>query len=268
MRRRNSNIIVYCFCGVFIVTLVILTGYLCHSTETFKNSQEKIVNEHVKHITRVDSIFSDMKTVLLSNDSVTIVNAQALLSQLQNDSALLRREILLSQKEMNHLVSLHIDKIDNDYSQIGIWGGLLSIIFLIFGFFAIFKIEETKTEARNVLDEVEKKEEEAMGKVQELQGQATKLSDSINSIRKNGENFIKDKTNEFNKLKKSINDAQTQSEERLKRINELLGDIESKNEQYNRSIETMEKKKVQLETLINTLKEISASSGKGVSDEQ
>ena len=42
---------------------------------------------------------------------------------------------------------LEDNKIDNDYSQIGIWGGLLSIIFLIFGFFAIFKIEETKTEA-------------------------------------------------------------------------------------------------------------------------
>ena len=147
--ERNSNKIIVClFCGVFVITLIMLIGYLCYSSKTLKDSQVKIVNEHIKHIAKIDSIFYDMKTVVLSNDSGTIVNAPALLSQLQNDSALFRREISLSQEEVNNLVALHINKIDNDYSQIGIWGGLLSIIFLIFGFFAIFKIEETKTEAR------------------------------------------------------------------------------------------------------------------------
>ena len=147
--ERNSNKIIVClFCGVFVITLIMLIGYLCYSSKTLKDSQVKIVNERIKHIAKIDSIFYDMKTVVLSNDSGTIVNAPALLSQLQNDSALFRREISLSQEEVNNLVALHINKIDNDYSQIGIWGGLLSIIFLIFGFFAIFKIEETKTEEK------------------------------------------------------------------------------------------------------------------------
>lgn len=268
MKERNNNTIVKWFCCVFIGALIVLVGYLWLSVEAFKNSQEKIVSEHVKHIAKVDSIFYDMKTVILSNDTGTIANAQALLSQLQNDSALFRREILLSQEEMNNMITLHIDKIDNDYSQIGIWGGILSIIFLIFGFFAIFKIEETKTEARNVLDDVETKGEEAVSKVQELQDQASGLRDSINSIRKDGDNFIADKTKEFDELKKGINDAQAQSKDRLERINGLLEIAENKNKQYNWSIEAMQNQMKQLEDLTNKLKEVLEKSGKEASDEQ
>lgn len=151
---NDNKIIVRWFCGCFIATLIILVSYLCYSIITFKNSQERIVTEHLEHLANADSIFCDIKKVILSTDSGTIANAPVLLAQLQNDSALMRREIMLSQEEKMNLVALHIDKIDNDYSQIGIWGGILSIIFLIFGFFAIFKIEETKAEAKNTLVEV------------------------------------------------------------------------------------------------------------------
>lgn len=265
MRRRSNNCILYCFCGVFFVTLVFFAIYLCCSYKIFKDSQEKIATENVKHIAKVDSIFYDMKTVILSNDTGTIANAQALLSQLQNDSALVRREILLSQEEMKNLVTLHIDKIDNDYSQIGIWGGILSIIFLIFGFFAIFKIEETKTEARNVLDDVK---EQGKDTINEVQSQASELSKSINDIRQESNNFIDSKTKVFEELVKNIKGTQTQSEEKLARIYKLTGDIENKNEQYNRSLLTMEKKMTQLEALINTLKEVLNNNRKEVSDEQ
>lgn len=133
MKQHKTTL--YLFCGCFIATLIIFVSYLCYSIIIFKDSQERIVTEHLEHLANADSIFCDIKKVILSNDSGTIANAPVLLTQLQNDSALMRREIMLSQEEKMNLVALHIDKIDNDYSQIGIWGGILSIIFLIFGFF-------------------------------------------------------------------------------------------------------------------------------------
>lgn len=254
--ERNNKTIVCLFCGTFIATLLIFIGYLWHSSETFKESQIRIVNEHIKHIEKIDSIFYDMKTVVLSNDSGTIVNAPALLSQLQKDSALFRREILLSQAEVHNLVALHIDKMDNNYSQIGIWGGLLSVIFLIFGFFAIFKIEETKTEAKNVLDDVTKQKKIALAEINELQSQASELSNSFTPIRQKANTFITDKTTEFNKLAEGIYNTQEQSNERLERINKLLEDVENKNKQYNWSIETMANQMNQLKELTNMLKDI------------
>lgn len=255
-RIQNNTTLVCLFCLAFIFTTSILVGYLRYSTNTFKESQTKIVNEHIKHIAKVDSVFYDMKTVILSCDSGTIQNASALLCQLQKDSALFRREIQLSQEEMNHLVSLHIDKIDNDYSQIGIWGGILSVIFLIFGFFAIFKIEETKTEAKNVLKEVKEKGEQAMIRINELQDQASRLSVSYNSISQNANDFIANMATEIDELKKGMNTVQMESNDRLKRINKLLEDVENKNKQYNWSIETMKNQMKQQEELTGMLKEI------------
>lgn len=245
---NQQKITLYLFCGSFIVTLLILVGYLWHSSTTFKDSQERIVNEHLEHLANTDSIFCDLKKVILSNDSETIANAPVLLAQLQSDSALMRREIMLSQEEKMNLVALHIDKIDNDYSQIGIWGGILSIIFLIFGFFAIFKIEETKTEAKNTLEEVKTQGEKAIAKTKELQMQAGQLNDLFNSnIQKN---------RELDELIATINTEHSQAQQTLERIKGLLEEVETKNKQYDSSIKQMNDLMGQLGQLIDGLNKV------------
>ena len=117
--NKQTNPVLLCFCITFVVTLIILVSYLFCSLMTMKDSQKAIVNEHINHVARIDSIFYEMKNIILSNDTNAIANSQALLNQLHNDSAIFRREVLLSQKEMKSLISLHIDKVENDYAQIG-----------------------------------------------------------------------------------------------------------------------------------------------------
>lgn len=271
--RRNNNI-VYCFCGVIIVILIILITYLCHSATIFKESQEKIVNEHVNHVMKIDSIFYDIKTVILSNDTGTIVNSQELLSQLQCDSALFRREVYLSQEEMNNLVALHIEKIENDYAQIGIWSGVLSVIFIIFGFFAIFKIEESKTEAKNVLssvkeqgdnaiNDVKEQKKKALEEVEKLKNSALELGKSLSKIKGDSDSHIAEKTDSL----KSLTESTIQATEKLDRITKLLEEVENKNAQYKWSIETMEHQMKQLEELTNSLQNIVDSKGKEASNE-
>ena len=250
---NDNKTIVRWFCGCFTVTLIILVSYLCYSMTTFKNSQERIVTEHLKHLENVDSIFCDIKKVILSNDSVTIVNAPILLAQLQNDSALMRREILLSQAEESNMVALHIDKIDNDYSQIGIWSGILSIIFLIFGFFAIFKIEETKGDAKKTLEEVKTEGKKTSEEIKELQEQAAQLNNAFNSIKQENETFIADGKREFRELITTINDEHLQSQDSLHRINMLIEEIETKKQQYEWSNNRMSDLMGQLSTLIDKL---------------
>lgn len=254
MKQHKTTL--YLFCGCFIVTLIIFVSYLCYSTKTFKDSQEKILTEHLKHVAKADSIFCDIKKVILSHDSGMIVNAPILLSQLQNDSDLFRREILLSQDEKSNLVALHIDKIDNDYSQIGIWGGILSIIFLIFGFFAIFKIEETKTEAKSILEDVKVQKEKASAEIKELQEQAGQVNESYNSIRQSNETFIANNTKVFNELINTINTDYSQAQENLERIYKLIVEVESKNKQYDLAINQMNDLMAHLGQLINSLNQV------------
>ena len=214
------------FCLTFSITFIVLTGYLFCSLKTMKNSQQNIINEHINHVARIDSIFYEMKNVILSNDTIVIANSQALLNQLHNDSAMFRREVLLSQREMNCLISLHIDKIENDYAQIGIWGGILSVIFIIFGFFAIFKIEETKTEAKTLLNDIEEQGKKVSNKINNLQEQASELNNFLNSTKLECNTFIADKTKEFEALTEDIKALD------IEKTKQLLDDIEIKNKNY------------------------------------
>ncbi len=259
--NKLTNPTVLYFCITFVITIIVLVSYLSYSLMTMKESQKTIVNEHINHIAKIDSIFYEMKNVILSNDTNIIANSQALLNQLHNDSAIFRREVLLSQKEMNSLISLHIDKVENDYAQIGIWGGILSVIFIIFGFFAIFKIEETKTEAKTLLNDIEEQGKNVSNKINKLQEQASELNNFLNSTKLECNTFIVDKTKEFEALIKDIKDLD------IEKTKQLLDDIEIKNKNYQWSVDVMNNQLQELEELINNLKIIVTNERKEESNE-
>ena len=178
-----------------------------------------------------------------------------------------RREVQLSQEEMNNLVALHIDKIENDYAQIGIWGGVLSVIFIIFGFFAIFKIEETKADAKDVLNEVKEQGVNASNEIARLQGHASNLNEYLTSIKRDSDSFIANKSEELKALTQNIGTMHAESTKKLEQISDLLKDVENKNSQYQWSIETMNSQMKQLEVLTNMLKDILTEKEGGASNE-
>ena len=260
-QNKITNPILLYFCITFVLTLIILVSYLFCSLITMKDSQKAIVDEHINHVARIDSVFNDMKCVILSNDTSVIKNTQALLTQLHNDSAMFRREVLLSQKEMNSLISLHIDKIENDYAQIGIWSGILSVIFIIFGFFAIFKIEETKTDANRILKDVEGQAGQASNKIGELQNQAAELNKYINSTKLECNTFIADRAKEFEELTKDIRGLD------IEKVKQLINDIETNKNNYQWSVDMMNNQLEKLEELMNNLKIIMTNERKEESNE-
>ena len=259
--NKLTNPIVLYFCITFVITIFFLVSYLSYSLITMKNSQETIVNEHINHVARIDSIFYEMKNVILSNDTNIIANSQALLAELHNDSAIFRREVLLSQKEMNSLISLHIDKVENDYAQIGIWGGILSVIFIIFGFFAIFKIEETKTDATRILNDVEEQAKQTSDKIKNLQEQASELNNFLNATKLECNTFITDKAKEFEEIVKDIRALE------IEKVKQLISEIEIKNNNYQWSVDMMNNQLEKLEELMNNLKTIVINERKGESNE-
>lgn len=239
--KGKEDTLINNFCSVFITVFIGLIAYLFISLINFSNSQKNIVNKQVQHIAKVDSLFSTMEKIILSNDSTTIVNSKSVLSQLQRDSALFKREILLAQQETNSLVNLHIEKIDNDYAQIGIWGGILSVIFIIFGFYGILKIEESKKN-------IEKVKEAATQILSEIEGKYEQLQSSLNSVKEEyaqkAENFYNKKTEEFNLR---LQDYDKQFNLYLQQIPANTEHI--KNLEYQSMITEMKKLKEELERL-------------------
>lgn len=147
-------------------------------------------------------------------------------------------------------------------------GRIVKCCFFIFGFFAIFKIEETKTEANRVLEDVKDKGNDAMSKIGVLQNQASELNEHISSIRQEGASFIADKTKEFETLKTRIDKMQEDSNESLEKIKKLLGEMENKNQQYVWSIEAMQSQTKLLRDLTDKLKGVLEKKGKEVTNDK
>jgi len=248
--------------------LGLLYAYLGCTTKALKESQDKIINAHTNHIAKVDSIFSDMKKVILSSDSGMIANAPALLSQLQRDSSLFRREILLSQEEMNNLTELHLNKIDSNYDQMGVWFGVAGVIFLVIGFFSMFKIEESKNEAKNVLEDVKQKGEEASKVVDRVEDSAAKFGQLLDGMKQDFSSFVEQRSSQLEKLERNLSAVLSESTEKLNVINQLLEEVETKNTQYEWSIQTMQEQMQQMNELTSVLREVLKDNGKEATDEQ
>ena len=157
---------------------------------------------------------------------------------------------------MNNLVELHIDKIENDYAQIGIWGGVLSVIFIIFGFFAIFKLEETKSDAQRILNDVIKKGEEAKNQIDQLHSQASELNGILNNIKQEGTTLYQNKAKEFNDLLTNLTQQLAQANQDSTKIQEIRKEIEEKSGNYQMSLDAMEKQLKQYEALSITIHEV------------
>ena len=44
------------------------------------------------------------------------------------------------------MLELHLNKIEHEYTNITMWASVLTIIFLVFSFFSLFKIEQSRKE--------------------------------------------------------------------------------------------------------------------------
>lgn len=260
--KKQINLTLFGFCAIIIFAMCLLQKHLGNIATNLRESQEKIINKHVSHIADVDSLFFDMKAIILSTDSGTIANAPALLSQLHRDSALFRREILLSEEEMSSLTELHLNRIDSSFDQMNFWFGVVAVIFIVLSFFSMFKIEESKRDAKNVLEDVKQSREAAMEDIKEVQKQAVGVMKYLEGVKQDYDTFVNERSSKLEDLERKLSTAQYDSNQSLDLIKALLKEVETKNEQYNWSIKTMQEQMQQLKELTVLLNDIIKNKGK------
>lgn len=62
--------------------------------------------------------------------------------KLSMDSLRLCTERELLEGQTKAMIDLHLDKIEHEYSNITMWGAILTILFLVFSFYSLYKIDE------------------------------------------------------------------------------------------------------------------------------
>ena len=113
---------------------------------TVKRSEDIIIDSIINnYIIREKGLTESQYKVLYSVIS-SYFEQQQLASnqfscQIHRDSLILGAERLVLNGQIKNHLDLHLSQIENDYTSITIWAAVLTIVFLIFGFYSMFKME-------------------------------------------------------------------------------------------------------------------------------
>ena len=246
------------FCIASTLFALVLFGIMFLSHRKYIKTQESIKYSHTTHIQSVESYIEDFNKLIEDEYEQVVVNTTRILDSLNNvprkkqgviekdfyagiissikanslteastfnhQFNLAQKELLLNQQNLERLLELHYAELDNQQMTLTIWAAVLSIIFLTFGFFAIFKIEESKKEAQDHLKITETKCNEIIGQIEsnntDLQAKLTRLDNSSTSYDK--------KVEEINTLLNALKTSEENIKQRTEDIVQGYDNIDSK----------------------------------------
>lgn len=246
------------FCIASTLFALVLFGIMFLSHRKYIKTQESIKYSHTTHIQSVESYIEDFNKLIEDEYEQIVVNTTRILDSLNNvprkkqgviekdfyagiissikanslteastynhQFNLAQKELLLNQQNLERLLELHYAELDNQQMTLTIWAAVLSIIFLTFGFFAIFKIEESKKEAQDHLKTTETKCNEIIGQIESnninLQAKLTRLDNSSTSYDK--------KVEEINTLLNALKTSEENIKQRTEDIVQGYDNIDSK----------------------------------------
>lgn len=144
------------YAKLFLIVLslytIVFMGYQIFAICSLNTSQDKIKNYYLDHIERVDSLYcnlgSNNKAILSTymQDSIYNNDIELLYAEydkvLREDSLRLRNERTLLEMQTKSMIDLHLNKVEHEYSNLTIWAAILTILFLVFSFYSIYKMDE------------------------------------------------------------------------------------------------------------------------------
>lgn len=178
--------------------------------------------------------------------------------KLLRDSLRLNTERELLEGQTKTMLELHLNKIEHEYSNITMWGAVLTILFLVFSFYSIYKMDELiqqgnegvkeiknlKKEGKQDLDQLKIEKEKI---VTNIQGQ---LSDSIVAM----SNTQKETEKQFQDAIVNLNSAKdgliTESRGMLKDYKKQFDSILKKNN------DNLERKQNEFNDLVTQINDI------------
>lgn len=135
-------------------------------------------------------------------------------SKMRHDSLLLCMERQLLEGQTKTMLDLHLDKVEHEYSNITLWAAVLTILFLVFSFYSIFK-----------MDELIKRGNEGVEEIRQLKDEG---ETSISLIKKHG--------------RRTISTTKRNIEEQQKKAENIYANLLSQNEEMRSRLQDAEKR--------------------------
>ena len=200
---------------MFTMVIVILSLTLCACAVISHNS----IKDNTKQLKdSTEALIKAAQNMEVAKDSIAEPAIKV---------SVLSEEVLADVKQ---LVSLHIEKVDNDYTVITIWAAVLSIIFLVFSFYSIYKIEETKQamkdlyeqNKRSALNQLDEFNEQVAAKQKEITEQTVALDSALKSSQTDINMAVGNCKAQFTR---ALNDKKAEFDVKLAELTSLIANL-------------------------------------------
>lgn len=105
------------------------------------------------------------------------------------------------EERMQSLMEMEFDKLQNDFNFISLWAGLITIVFLIFSIYSIFKTDEMLKKAEKVYDDIKAKSDVIDNFTKNIQ---KKYRSELKTLQKESDDFIKELTQKISLLNERL----------------------------------------------------------------
>lgn len=99
--------------------------------------------------------------------------------KLSMDSLRLCTERELLEGQTKAMIDLHLDKIEHEYSNITMWGAILTILFLVFSFYSLYKIDELIKQGQEGIIRINEIKKDGEKSVEQFKNEKQKIVDDM-----------------------------------------------------------------------------------------
>lgn len=99
--------------------------------------------------------------------------------KLSMDSLRLCTERELLEGQTKAMIDLHLDKIEHEYSNITMWGAILTILFLVFSFYSLYKIDELIKQGQEGIIRINEIKKDGKKSVEQFKNEKQKIVDDM-----------------------------------------------------------------------------------------
>lgn len=237
----------------------VLNTHVVNTNGLLDSSQELYANHRKCVIEGLYNLLDSLSRQPIKNQKVLVSSLKSCLdemkdiqgvlsdSELRHEFEIMKNDIDVTLEYLNSHMQLHIDKMNNTVSTFELWAAVLTIIFLVFSFYSLYKVDELVKQGREGVDYIEKLKDEGNDSIKSFNKESadalTETKKQVKEALDEQSQLLSDKYKLLeDSLKDRIDKAQLSVEDAMFNFSQYKSQVELENEKIVEQMVQLEKK--------------------------
>lgn len=179
------------------------------------------------------------------------------------DSLQLSVERCLLEGQTKTMLDLHLNKVEHEYSNITVWAAILTILFLVFSFYSIYKMDELIKQGQEGVNEIRNLKQKGETLVGETNKKVNSfMQDQQNRVNSEIKDMLQKKEDALGQIDRAKQVFDKEVEKQYQKFNDEINNLlEEQNKRFASINEQMYNTVIQLNTSLNNITKDDDTSG-------